>query len=216
MSRQIHIPNFNSISQRTTEKSPENRVDGHQVDWWTDRQIYWLKLQKDSKETYSPPGFTGRGLKTIWKRIRIRRECESMYASKPDLENMSGSYNAIQLHLCCWVGLFSGFYITLTIFQSHLHLEEGHPKSLKSKVVRAEFKFRPPRSASQELNHTITDAPQKHFKWQIYLPVIFRVVEWFCEIFPVVGTSRAVHPKVILALRPVFTKHLLCRVVLEI
>ena len=33
MSRQIHIPNVKSISQRMTEKSPENRVDGHRVDW---------------------------------------------------------------------------------------------------------------------------------------------------------------------------------------
>ena len=32
MSREIHIPNFKSISQRTTEKSSENGVDGHQVD----------------------------------------------------------------------------------------------------------------------------------------------------------------------------------------
>ena len=32
MSRQIHIPNFKSISQRTTEKNSENRVDGHRVD----------------------------------------------------------------------------------------------------------------------------------------------------------------------------------------
>ena len=33
MSRQIHIPHFKSISQRTTDKSSENRVDGR-----TDRQ----------------------------------------------------------------------------------------------------------------------------------------------------------------------------------
>ena len=32
MSRQIHIPNFKSICQRTTVKSSEKRVDGHRVD----------------------------------------------------------------------------------------------------------------------------------------------------------------------------------------
>ena len=42
----IHILNFKSISQRTTEKSQENRVD----------------RQTDGEETYSPPGFTDRGL----------------------------------------------------------------------------------------------------------------------------------------------------------
>ena len=30
--KQIHMPNSKSISQRTTEKSSETRVDGHQVD----------------------------------------------------------------------------------------------------------------------------------------------------------------------------------------
>ena len=30
------IPNLKSISQETTEKSSENRVDGQQVDWQTD------------------------------------------------------------------------------------------------------------------------------------------------------------------------------------
>ena len=58
MSRQIHIPNFKSISERTTEKSSENRVDGHRVDWLTDGQT-------DGEETWSPPGFTGRGLRKI-------------------------------------------------------------------------------------------------------------------------------------------------------
>ena len=39
MSRQIHIPNFKSISQRTTEKSLENWVDGHEwADWLRDGQ----------------------------------------------------------------------------------------------------------------------------------------------------------------------------------
>ena len=60
MSRQIHIPNLKSISQSTTEKSSENQVDGHWVDWrtdWqrdgrTDGQTDWLT---DSEETYSPP-----------------------------------------------------------------------------------------------------------------------------------------------------------------
>ena len=53
MWRQIHIPNFKSISQRTTEKSSENRVDGHRVDWLTtDRQMDRLT---DDEEIYSPP-----------------------------------------------------------------------------------------------------------------------------------------------------------------
>ena len=38
MSRQIHILNVRSISQRRAEKSSENRVDGHRVDWQMDRR----------------------------------------------------------------------------------------------------------------------------------------------------------------------------------
>ena len=47
------------MSQKSTEESPENRVNGHLVDGQTDRQ---RDGQKDGEETYSPPDFTNRGL----------------------------------------------------------------------------------------------------------------------------------------------------------
>ena len=65
--RLVQIPNFKLIFQRTTEKSLENLVDEHRLDWQdrrtdtqTDRLTDWLT---DGEETYIPtPGFTRRGL----------------------------------------------------------------------------------------------------------------------------------------------------------
>ena len=48
----IHILNFKSMSQKVTEKSPENRVDGYRVDWQTDKRTDWLT---DDGKTYRPP-----------------------------------------------------------------------------------------------------------------------------------------------------------------
>ena len=65
MSRQIHIPNLKSIYQMTTEKSSENQVDGHRVDWLTDGQMDRRTDGQTDGQTdrrrgnLKSPGFTG-------------------------------------------------------------------------------------------------------------------------------------------------------------
>ena len=64
MSRQIHIPNVKSISQRTTEKV--RKPEWTDTEWTDRRRDRRTDRLTDGEETYSPPGFTGRGLK--WNR----------------------------------------------------------------------------------------------------------------------------------------------------
>ena len=70
MSWQNHIPNFKSISQKKTEKSPENRVDGHRVDWQTDGRTDRLTNRRTDRLTARkpiapPPPFHRLGTNTI-------------------------------------------------------------------------------------------------------------------------------------------------------
>ena len=57
--------------------------------------------------------------------------------------------------------------VDLAIFQPYLDLEAGDNQSLKIQVARPGIEPRSSCSASQELNHSTTAAPNKVFKLKI-------------------------------------------------
>ena len=59
---------------------------------------------------------------------------------------------------------FFGINVDLAIFQPYLDLEAGDNQSLKIQVARPGIEPRSSCSASQELNHSATAAPQRTFK----------------------------------------------------
>ena len=67
--------------------------------------------------------------------------------------------------------------VDLAIFQPYLDLEAGDNQSLKIQVARPEIEPRSSCSASQELNHSATAAPQiggeKH--WYVYMKILLQL-----------------------------------------
>ena len=58
--------------------------------------------------------------------------------------------------------------VDLAIFQPYLDLEAGDKQSLKIQVARPGIEPRSSCSASQELNHSATDAPQRRGKEELW------------------------------------------------
>ena len=62
-----------------------------------------------------------------------------------------------------WFG-FLRIYVDLAVFQPYLDLEAGDNQSLKIQVARRGIEPRSSCSASQELNHSATAAPDMEFE----------------------------------------------------
>ena len=82
-----------------------------------------------------------------------------------DMDTCAPFKNSIQLIAPFLVGWFVVFRINvdLAIFQPYLDLEAGDNQSLKIQVARPGIEPRSSCSASQELNHSATAAPNSTF-----------------------------------------------------
>ena len=74
----------------------------------------------------------------------------------------SAKYCAICERHCGWLVGLLRIYVALAVFQPYRDLEAGDNQSLKIQVARRGIEPRTSCSASQELNHSATAAPERH------------------------------------------------------
>ena len=78
----------------------------------------------------------------------------------------------------CLVWFYFRIYVDLAVFKPYLDLEAGDNQSLKIQVATPGIEPRSSCSASQELNHSVTAAPDKNIEHGCKV-IVYSQINWY-------------------------------------